>query len=166
MILKFSLDLPEDDEYLRTIRLLSKALLEDLRVIEEDKIGVETIVSELCTNVIRHAQSTEGKYHLALEYHQERVVITVEDKGAGFAPEEAPPPGTYRPDELAGGMRVGGYGMLLVQALSDRIQFELTEPRGTKVQAEKVLRYETRQAKDRATKMDKSECAALEATLD
>ncbi len=165
MIMKFALDLPEDDEYLRTTRLLSRALLEDLRVTEEDRQDVEVIVSELCTNVIRHAKSTEGRYHLVLEYHREKVVITVEDNGSGFAPEEAPPPGTYRPDELTGGTRVGGYGVPLVQALSDRIQFELTEPQGTKVRAEKALRYETRQAEERAKKMDSSGGAAIEATL-
>jgi anti-sigma regulatory factor (Ser/Thr protein kinase) len=162
MILRLSLDLPEDQEYIHTTRLLSRTLLDDLRVVAQDKDDIETIVTELCTNVVRHAQSTEGRYHLVVEYHREKAVITVEDKGIGFCPETAAAPGTVRPDELAGGMRIGGFGVPLVTALSDHIQFELVLPQGTKVQVEKALHYETAQAEDRAESMDQGEGAKVE----
>lgn len=103
MILKLSLDLPEDQEYIHTTRLLSRTLLDDLRVVTQDKDDIETIVTELCTNVVRHAKSTEGRYHLIVEYHQEKVVITVEDQGLGFVPDAVAAPGTERPEGLAGG---------------------------------------------------------------
>jgi anti-sigma regulatory factor (Ser/Thr protein kinase) len=125
-------------------------------VITRDKEDIETIVTELCTNVVRHARSTDGRYHLVVEYHREKAVITVEDKGIGFTPDTAAVAGTSRPDELAGGMRIGGFGVPLVTALSDHIQFELILPQGTKVQAEKALHYETRQAEDRAQSMDQA----------
>jgi serine/threonine-protein kinase RsbW len=164
MILRLSLDLPEDQEYIHTTRLLSRTLLDDLHVITRDKEDIETIVTELCTNVVRHAQSTDGRYHLVIEYHREKAVITVEDKGIGFTPDTdtGAAAGTSRPDELAGGMRIGGFGVPLVTALSDRIQFELVLPQGTKVQAEKALHYETPQAEDRAEKMDQGEGAKIE----
>jgi serine/threonine-protein kinase RsbW len=162
MILKLSLDLPEDQEYIHTTRLLSRTLLDDLRVVSQDKDDIETIVTELCTNVVRHARSTDGRYHLIIEYHQEKVVITVEDQGVGFAPDTVPAPGTERPEDLAGGTRIGGFGVPLVKALSDHIEFQLTSPQGTKVLAEKALRYETAQAEERAASMDESDGAKVE----
>ncbi|MES2459696.1 MAG: ATP-binding protein [Armatimonadota bacterium] len=165
MILRLSLDLPEDQEFVRTTRLLSRTLLDDLRVIEEDKYDIETIVTELCTNVIRHAKSSEGRYHLAIEYHRDKAVITVEDQGVGFAPDTAPEPGTHRSDTLTGGERIGGFGMPLVKLLSDRVQFALTEPQGMTVMAEKTLRYESRRDRARAGKMDATEGGQINATL-
>ena len=162
MILRLSLDLPEDQEYIHTTRLLSRTLLDDLHVIAQDKDDIETIVTELCTNVVRHAQSTEGSYHLVIEYHREKAIVTVEDQGVGFTPEVEAVAGTERPDGLTGRMRIGGFGVPLVKALSDHVQFELTSPRGTKVQAEKALRYETRQAEDRAETMDQGQGATVE----
>lgn len=162
MILRLSLDLPEDQEYIHTTRLLSRTLLDDLHVVSQDKEDIEIIVTELCTNVVRHAQSTDGRYHLVIEYHREKAVITVEDKGIGFTPDTAPASGTLRSDALAGGTRVGGFGVPLVRALSDRIEFELIMPQGTKVEAEKALHYETPQAEDRAENMDQGEGAKVE----
>lgn len=164
MILKLSLDLPEDHEYVRTTRLLSRTLLDDLRVVSEDKEDIEIIVFELCTNVVRHARSTEGRYQLVIEYHREKAVVTVEDRGSGFVPEAIPPPGTERPDELLGGERIGGFGVPLVNALSDRLQFEPTEPQGMKIRAEKALHYQSWEAKDRAGRMDSGDGAELNAS--
>lgn len=166
MILRLSLDLPEDHEYVRTTRLLSRTLLDDLKVVSEDKDDIELIVSELCTNVVRHAHSREGRYQIVIEYHRNRAVITVEDQGTGYIPEAALPPGTQRPDDLTGGERIGGFGMPLVNALSDRLRFEPTKPQGTKVQAEKTLHYETHQARERAAKMDSKEGAELQASIE
>jgi serine/threonine-protein kinase RsbW len=166
MILKLSLDLPEDHEYVRTTRLLSRTLLDDLRVVSEDKDDIEIIVSELCTNVVRHAHSSEGRYQLVIEYHRDKVVITVEDQGSGFVPGSSAPPGTQRPDDLTGGNRIGGFGVPLVNALSDRIKFEPTEPQGTRVQAVKALHYESQEAQARAGKMDSVDGAEIQASLE
>lgn len=62
MILRLSLDLPEDTTYIRTTRLLSRCLLEDIKVSRETIADVETIVTELCSNVIRHAKSKETHF--------------------------------------------------------------------------------------------------------
>jgi anti-sigma regulatory factor (Ser/Thr protein kinase) len=162
MILKLSLDLPEDHEYIRTTRLLSRTLLEDLHVVPDDIDDIETIVAELCANVVRHAHSRSARFHVVIEYHREKAVITVEDTGVGFRAEDAAAPGTERSDDLTGGARVGGFGVPLVQALSDRLQFKPTTPQGTTARAEKNLRYETAQAEDRAETMDQTGGAAIE----
>lgn len=102
MILRLSLDLPEDATYVRTTRLLSRCLLDDLKVNRTTTDDVETIVAELCANVVRHAKSKETHFLVTLEYFKPQVVITVTDAGEGFAPTDVLPVGTPRPD-FAGG---------------------------------------------------------------
>jgi len=172
MILRLSLDLPEDEEYVRTTRLLSRALLEDLRVVPGDVDDVEVIVNELCANVLRHARSARARYEVLLEYHREKVVVTVRDGGGGFSPDAVPPPGALataggggRP---AGDVRVGGFGLPLLRELSDRLEFtpvdDGTGTAGTAARAEKGLHYRTPAAEARAEHMDQTEAGEVDVT--
>ena len=128
MILRMSLDLPEDGSFVRITRFLGRSLLEHLRVVESDVTDLEILVGELCTNVIRHARSTEGRFRVVLEYHADRVLLTVEDQGRGLSFKDLPPAGTPRPDTIGGGERIGGFGMGLVRALADRLEFRRSDP--------------------------------------
>ncbi len=156
MILKLSLDLPEDGSYVQITRLLGRTLLEHLKVVEADIDDLELLVGELCTNVIRHARSSEGRYRVILEYHADRAELTVEDRGTGLTFQEVPEAGTERPDSLQGGQRIGGFGMGLVQALADRLEFRHTDPHGTTVRADVQLHYESAAAAEKAARMDAS----------
>lgn len=142
MILRLSLDLPEDKTYIRTTRLLSRCLLEDIKVSRETIEDVELIVTELCSNVIRHAQSRETHFLITLEYYKPQVVIVVTDAGQGFSPEDVAPVGSERTD-FDGGERFGGYGISLLEGLSDKVDYTETDPHGTTVRVEKTLHYET-----------------------
>ncbi len=122
MILRLSLDLPEDATYVRTTRLLSRTLLEDMKVTKTDIDEVETIVAELYTNVVRHAKSKETHFLVTLEYYKPQVVITVTDAGEGFAPKDVAPVGTVRAD-FEGGERMGGWGLALIEGLTDKLDF-------------------------------------------
>ena len=155
MILRLSLDLPEDGHYIRTTRLLSRCLLEDLGVTRDIIEDVETIVAELCSNVIRHAPSEAYQYVVVLEYYKPRVVITVTDTGWGFNQTDVHAVGELRPDGF-GGMRLGGWGLSLLDGLSDKIDFSTTDPHGTTVRVEKNLIYETQEDADQATRRDAS----------
>jgi len=155
MILRLSLDLPEDATYIRTTRLLSRCLMQDIKVTRQTIDDVELIVTELCSNVIRHAQSKEKHFLITLEYSKPQVVITVTDTGQGFSQEDVLPVGTARPDG-DGGERCGGYGMFLLEGLSDKVDFTATDPHGTTVRVEKNLHYETQGDADAATKRDQT----------
>jgi anti-sigma regulatory factor (Ser/Thr protein kinase) len=153
MILRLSLDLPEDATYVRTTRLLSRCLLDDLKVSRTTTDDVETIVAELCANVVRHARSKETHFLVTLEYFKPQVVITVTDAGEGFGQEDVLPVGMTRPD-FDGGERLGGWGLTLLEGLSDKINYTVTEPHGTTVRVEKNLHYETAGAADEAAERD------------
>lgn len=158
MILKVSLDLPGDGTFLRIARRIGHTLLEDLGVVAQDIDDVEFIVGELCTNVVRHAQMTgECRFLLVLDYHADRVAITVEDHGKGFSASDVRAVGSVRPD-MEGGDRVGGFGLQLVRQMADHITFESSDSRGTTVFAEKALHYKTR--------TDASDAERLETTMD
>jgi anti-sigma regulatory factor (Ser/Thr protein kinase) len=156
IILRLSLDLPEDASYIRTTRLISRCLLEDIRV-DRVVIGdVETIVAELCANVVRHAHSEARHFQVTLEYYKAQVVVTVTDQGRGFAQRDVLPVGTSRPDDLngTGGERVGGYGLSLLEGLSDKIDYTETDPHGTTVRVVKNLGYDTQRDADEAAARD------------
>src|ERR687894_1853098 len=105
MILKLSLDLPDDEKHVPVVRRLARALLRDLNVESEDMENAELIIGELCGNVARHARSDAGLYRLSAAFFSDRVVLTVRDRGPGFSFAEVPRVGTLRPDTLAGGTR-------------------------------------------------------------
>jgi anti-sigma regulatory factor (Ser/Thr protein kinase) len=154
MILQLSLSLPDDESYIRTTRLLSRTLMEDIQVIKADIDDVETIVGELCSNVVRHAHLKSAHYKVVLEFYEPRVVITVTDEGRGFDVEDVSEIGAPRLD-LDGSERLGGFGLLLLEGLSDRIDFTETYPHGTTVRVEKKLHYQTPAAVKEAINTDK-----------
>jgi serine/threonine-protein kinase RsbW len=156
MILRLSLELPEDLSYIRITRILGRALLEHLQADKRDIDDIEILVGELCSNVIRHAQSHDDHYHVVLEYFSDLVKIIVEDRGSGFSFKDVPQAGTNRAD-FQGGERIGGYGMQLIQSLSDRLEFQRTDPHGTTVCAEKKLRYRTIGAAANASRLNHAE---------
>ena len=164
MILKLTLDLPEDGDYIRITRMLGRTLLTELHVVEPDIDDLELLIGELCTNVVRHAHTTSGRFRVVQEFLAERVVLTVEDTGKGFAFHDVPEPGTERPDTIGGGERIGGFGMSLVRALADRLQFARSDPQGTTVHAEVELHYRTPEDHDKARKMDAAAGAEVTAT--
>ncbi len=161
MILKVALDLPGDGTYLRIARRIGHTLLEDLGVIDRDIADIEFIVGELCTNVVRHAQTAgDSRFLVVLEYHADRVGIIVEDKGIGFSIGDVPDVGAARPDQ-DGSERVGGFGLQLVRQMADHITFQPTDPHGTKVFAEKALHYKTRADASDAEELDQKDDGAV-----
>lgn len=155
MILKLSLDLPDDGAYVPLTRQFGRDLLEYLKVVKEDIGDVETIITELVSNVVRHAQSSDGRFQVLLEYYADRVVIHIVDAGQGFIFRDVPESGSSRPDR-EGGERLGGFGLPLLEMMSDKLEFSRTDPQGTTVRAEKTLRYETRAAAEVASAMDET----------
>lgn len=165
MILKLSLDLPEDAAYIRMTRLLSRCVLEEIKVTHAIVHDVENIVGEMCSNVIRHAESKEMRFLVTLEFYEPKVVITVKDMGKGFVSADVAPVGTSRSDGN-GGKRVGGFGLSILKGLSDKLDFTETDPHGTTVRVEKHLHYETKGDAIEATKRDANSGGTVKASKD
>lgn len=140
MILHLALDLPEDGQYVKIVRLLSTTLLTYMKVTDEDVQDIEFVIGELCSNVTRHSHSSLGRFHVSLNYFPDRFVVEVLDNGGGFSFKDVKPVGSIRTD-AEGVERFGGFGLYLVEKMSDQLVFARTEPHGTTVRAEKQLHY-------------------------
>lgn len=140
MILRLGFDLPEATSYITHVRKTVCCLLESLGVSKEASEDIETLLGELATNAVCHAQG--GGYTVEVEVDEERVTVIVTDRGAGFSPLNLPEPGTLRPDPLGSEEmpRLGGWGLPLVHSLADHVEILPTEPHGTTVRAEKLIR--------------------------
>ena len=147
MILRLSLDLPEDESLTGMVRHLSRTVLGSLHVSPKDIDDLEYVIGELSTNAVRHADDLT--YSIELELHPDKAIVTVIDRGKGFSFSNVPPPGTLRVDE-SGAERMGGWGLPLVQMLADQVEFLRTDPHGTTVRAEKTLHYEGKDSEIRS----------------
>ena len=155
MILNLSLDLPEDGYFLQIARILSRTLLAHLRVIARDIDDIEIVIGELCANVLRHSGSTDGRFRITLDYYNDRIDICVEDKGQGFSVNALAPVGSERAD-FGGGRRLGGFGLQLIEKLSDKVEFPASDPHGTTARATKQLHYATQADADEAAEINAS----------
>ncbi len=155
MILKITLDLPEDHAYLRMTRELGRTILTSIQAVQSDIDDVDTLISELYANVLRHGTSEEGRFQVSLEYYADHMVLYVIDQGKGFSFKDVPMPGEMRAD-FNGGERIGGYGLELVKALADHVEFHRFDSCGTTVRAEKHLHYISRAAEQEAERLDHS----------
>lgn len=160
MILHLSLSLPEDDSFVGIARILGRGLLDHMRVCEEDIADLEYVLGELAENVVRHAHSADHRFLVDVEYYADRVVMTVTDHGHGFSFKDVPAPGAARFDS-AGGERIGGFGLQMVELLADRVEFVRNDVHGTSIRAEKWLHYKTPADQVDAIGLDQGEGAQV-----
>ena len=84
---------------------------------------VKLLVSELITNSVKHAAAgVGGRIDLVVEVLEDTVLVSVRDTGGGFE---------HRPRRR--GSRRSGWGLFLVQELSDRWGIERLADEGTAV---------------------------------
>ncbi len=139
---RLSFEVPPALSNITHLRKTARCLLESMEVSSQDTDDVETLIGELATNVVRHAQTDSGNYRVSLEFQETCVIITVTDQGAGFVEDAVLPPGTLRSDTLLeeGEERIGGLGLPLIYAIADHVEIKPTDPHGTTVRAEKIIR--------------------------
>lgn len=156
MILKLTLELPGDYQYLRLARRICRAVMDDFGVVVKDVDDVEFVLGELCTNVVRHARTSDGRFCVELEYFADSIAVNVIDTGVGFSFKDVQPVGEARPD-FDGSLRVGGFGLDLCRKLSDHVEFHRTDHDGTTVRAIKELHYRSGEIHDEAAALDRSD---------
>lgn len=133
MILEMKLDLPTESAMVPVVRRQVDALLQHMSVVEEDIYRTDVIVTEACSNVVRHAyDGCDNRYRVEIQYHVERFVLRVTDWGRGFDPDRIPRP-------VLG--QIGGYGIYFIRETADSVQIESDPAKGTVLLAEIGLRY-------------------------
>jgi serine/threonine-protein kinase RsbW len=130
MEVQFSLVLPPDSTSVPVVRSLARSCFGTLGIADECAHELEVVISEACTNVLKHAVRGEDSYEVRVSTSPTMCDIRVRDTGRGFD-------GRFKPsgDHTA----EGGRGIHLMRELVDRLQFVSEEGAGTMVHLEKAL---------------------------
>ncbi|WP_433462436.1 ATP-binding protein [Spirillospora sp. CA-128828] len=123
--------LPRDAASVPATRRLLAAALAALGVEDHIRSDIEMMLTEACTNVIKHAEHG-ADYTVRAMIQDRRCVIKVIDSGAGFDAERVP-----RPDPVA----EHGRGLLIMRTLADDVRFSSFPEEGALVALEKHLTY-------------------------
>jgi serine/threonine-protein kinase RsbW len=129
--MKFSLDLPRETLSIPVIRRVLGDTMRGLGVSESCIADILVAISEACTNVVQHADST-SRYEVIVGIDAGQCVLKVMDRGQGFngASEKS-----VHPDSES------GRGITIMKALVDDVSFESRPESGTVVYLQKRLSW-------------------------
>ncbi|NDU74713.1 hypothetical protein GWI34_19085 [Actinomadura sp. DSM 109109] len=131
MQITMDLVLPRDVASVPATRKLLDAALAALGVEGHIREDIEMMLTEACTNVIKHAEHG-ADYTVRATIQDRRCVIKVIDSGGGFDEARVPAP------EPAG---ENGRGLMIMRALADDVRFASFPEDGALVALEKRLSY-------------------------
>lgn len=111
--------LPSDPLRLRDARRWIARLAIEAGFESSDVHDLAVAFSEAAANVHRHAYGGrgDGPVSVGVAIEDDRVVVTIEHRGAAFDPGSYRPPNLQRPSE-------SGYGLYLIARLVDDVAFE------------------------------------------
>jgi serine/threonine-protein kinase RsbW len=120
------LNLPRDEASVPVVRGLCRRSFHTLGIEDDCAHDLELVVSEACTNVLKHAGGTGEQFGVEVTIDRSRCDVRVRDRGRGFDHAAV---STGEPTSLTA---EGGRGLHLMRLLVDRIRF-VSEPEGTVV---------------------------------
>jgi serine/threonine-protein kinase RsbW len=129
--MKFSLDLPRETLSVPVIRRILGDTLRGLGVSETCVADILVAISEACTNVVQHADST-SRYEVTVGIEGGQCVLKVVDRGHGFAGDSQ---NDVHPDSES------GRGIKIMKALVDDVSFDSRPESGTVVYLQKRLSW-------------------------
>lgn len=114
---KISIQLPAISDYLPTIRMTASTVASNMGFDIEEVEDIKLAVSELCNNVVIHAQTTSN-FIVDFIKEKEKITIVVEDFGIGFQENQ---------------LSSDGFGIMIAKSLMDSVTFDSILGKGTKV---------------------------------
>lgn len=127
------LSFPAKADYLLLARLALSGVVRSLPMEDEELADLKLAVTEACGNAVRHAYpSGEGPVGVAFVLAPDRLVMIVEDQGAGVELPLSEEPGS--------GSLESGMGMTIIRAIVDELDVEPgADSHGTVVRMTKYL---------------------------
>jgi len=133
MELVLDMEIPASPEFIAIARLVVASLASARRALSDQRIDdLKLAVSEACTNAIEAHDSAAVDDRVRLEVLEgdDRLVVSVEDRGPGFDPASlSPHPPVTDPERLN---FERGLGIPLIRTLVDEVEFR-TSSQGTAV---------------------------------
>ena len=105
--------------------------------IKQDINKIQLAVDEACTNIIKHAYSSQGgAITIFFERNDNTVVITIQDRGKPFDPAAIPPPDLEAEIEKR---QIGKLGLHLMRKLMDEVSYSFDPEEGNTLVMKKRL---------------------------
>lgn len=122
-------------EFLDPVHALAECFCQRVGFDEDEIYWCITAIREAVTNAVIHGNRERPgtQVDLLLEWHGDRIQITVMDQGEGFDPESLPDP--VSEEHL---LDVSGRGVYLIRQLMDEVSFTFPEEGGTCLRMVKV----------------------------
>ncbi|MHB1002058.1 MAG: ATP-binding protein [Armatimonadota bacterium] len=134
MYLRVNIEAINNGMLVPVIRKTASGILQQLEADQSTIDRMKLVITEACTNAVRHAYDKQAIYEVGLEYCAEMVRITVKDYGKGFDAANIPVP-------VHGMPQAGGYGISFMKRESSNIIIESTPENGTTVKMEIPVTY-------------------------
>jgi serine/threonine-protein kinase RsbW len=130
MHFEFGICLPRDETSVPVVRHLCRATLDRLGAEEDCAHDIEVALSEACTNVLRHVNSSQQEYEVKIQIDEQRCTVRIIDTGQGFTTVKA----------AASDLNAeGGRGIELMRYLVDDLNFSFRPEAGMVVELGKTL---------------------------
>ncbi len=120
----FELKHPSSIKILEKVESLIEEVGKAADFVEEQTIDLAIAVTEAVNNAIIHGNDMDEtkNVYLKFEIKKDKIVITVQDEGGGFVPENVNNP--LDPENL---MKDSGRGIFILKSLMDEVDFSITE---------------------------------------
>lgn len=128
-----TIELPADPQFVSLARLTVASLGNIVGFSIDDVEDLKVVVSEACTNALRHGSTGDEGYRVAYTLEPAKLTIQVTDSGEGYEPETVGEPSFD-------GDRAGGFGLFIIKSLMDEVEIVSNKESGTSITMVKQLR--------------------------
>jgi serine/threonine-protein kinase RsbW len=127
---KDSFRIPSSADYISEAYDFLEGWLKQKNVPEDIIADIGIAVTELINNAIKHANKFDSakKVTIKLEYFNNEVVVSVNDEGPGFEPDNIP-----NPVEEENLLKEVGRGLFIVKSLMDDVKFSFPPEGGSRI---------------------------------
>lgn len=139
MDMRWTVHLPREKASVPMVRRLLVGAMETAGVDPGVAAEIGLALSEACANVVEHAQGAhpESDFEVRAGIVGDRCRIEVSDTGPGFTPERLSAPLHH----VAAPGSENGRGLLLIEAMSDRVSLRNHPRKGAVIRFERSLRW-------------------------
>lgn len=124
---------PNKPEYVSVVRLTASAIASRMGFNIEQIEDIKVAIAEACTNVIKHGKcECDVNYSIDFKLDDEKMIVTIEDKGNGFSCDQMKDPDLKSPKE-------GGLGIFIIKSLMDEVNIQSIMGEGTTIEMIKYL---------------------------
>lgn len=123
-----------DLKHVQRVEKMTEKIATSMNFSDEDKDSLAIAVTEIVGNAIVHGnkKDKDKKVTVDFEYENDKIIVLVQDEGAGFNEQSVANP--LEPENL---LKESGRGIFIVRALMDQVDF-IPSVKGTQVRLVKL----------------------------